>query len=210
MFTGIVEEVSRVVENGGDRLRVEARRILEGVKLGDSIDVNGACLTVIDISAKGFTFELMPETRRLTNLGGLRSNALVNLERALLAGGRMGGHIVQGHVDSTGRVESVTDQEKARILTVSLKEDLSRYVVKKGFIAVDGVSLTVIAISEQNFSVSLVGYTLRETTLGQKKAGDTVNLETDIIGKYIVQLMGEKRSGVTWDMLEKYGYTGKA
>jgi riboflavin synthase len=210
MFTGIVEEKGRVIGNDGDRLRVEAKRILEGVKLGDSIDVNGACLTVIEIHTDGFTFELMPETRRLTNLGGLRPGAMLNLERALPAGGRMGGHMVQGHVDGTGRVESVRADEKAKILTATLPEDLRRYVVLKGFIAVDGVSLTVIEVTGRSFSVSLVGITAKETTLGQKRAGDTVNLETDIIGKYIVQFLGEKRSGVTFEMLEHYGYKGKA
>lgn len=210
MFTGIVEETGRVKENSGDRLGVDARRILEGTRLGDSIDVNGACLTVVEIQVDGLSFELMPETRRLTGLGGLRPGAAVNLERALPAGGRMGGHIVQGHVDGTGRVESLVAEEKAKLLTVTLPEELRRYVVKKGFIAVDGVSLTVTEVKEHSFSVSLVGFTLKETTLGQKRPGDTVNLETDIIGKYIVQLLGEKRSGVTWEMLEQYGYTRKA
>lgn len=210
MFTGIVEEVGKVLENAGDRLRVEANRVLDGVKMGDSIAVNGACLTVVVIHPDGFTFELMPETRRLTNLGGVRLNTKVNLERALPAGGRMGGHIVQGHIDGIGRVESLVAEENARILTVSLPEDLRRFVVKKGFIAVDGVSVTIIKVTDRSFSVSLVGTTLRETTFNLKKTGDTVNLETDIIGKYIVQLLGEKRSGVTWEMLEQYGYTGKA
>jgi riboflavin synthase len=210
MFTGIVEETGRVKENSGDRLCVDAQRILEGTRLGDSIDVNGACLTVIEIQPDGLSFELMPETRRRTSLGGLRPGVTVNLERALPAGGRMGGDIVQGHVDGTGRVESLLAEERAKILTVALPEELRRYVVKKGFIAVDGVSLTVTEVKEHSFSVSLVGFTLKETTLGQKRPGDTVNLETDIIGKYIVQLLGEKRSGITWEMLEQYGYTRKA
>jgi len=193
MFTGIIEEIGKVRELAGDSLTIAAKKALEGTKLGDSIDVNGACLTVTAIGDGVFTVDLMPETRRRANLGKLGYGDAVNLERAMPVTGRIGGHQVQGHIDDTGRVLSVTAEEKAKVMKVSLHPELSRYIVKKGFIAMDGVSLTVVDCTEAWFSVSLVKLTQEQTTLGTKRPGETINLEVDIIGKYVESFL--KRVG---------------
>jgi riboflavin synthase len=193
MFTGIIEEIGKVREAAGDSMTIAARKVLEGTRLGDSIDVNGACLTVTSIGDGVFRVELMPETRRRTNLGKLGYGDTVNLERAMPVNGRVGGHQVQGHIDDTGRVISVTAEERAKVMKVSLPSELSKYIVKKGFVAVDGVSLTVVDRTEGWFSVSLVKLTQEATTLGAKWPGETVNLEVDIIGKYVESFL--KRVG---------------
>ena len=207
MFTGIVEETGIVIGAGGDALTVRASTVLEGTRLGDSIDVNGACLTVVSLGSDSFSVETMLETRRRTNLGRLRYGDAVNLERAMPGGGRFGGHLVQGHVDDTGRVASVTAEEGASIMMVSLPPALARYVVRKGFVAVDGASLTVVDCSEANFSVSLVRFTREKTTLGSKRPGDLVNLEVDIIAKYVERLFPGRSGDLTYETLEQYGYT---
>jgi riboflavin synthase len=208
MFTGIVEEVGTVRSLQRERLTVRAKEVLEGSRPGDSIDVNGACLTVIEMDKNSFAVELIPETRRRTNLGGLRPGDGVNLERALALGGRLGGHLVQGHVDGTGRVVAVTPEEEALLLRVSAPPELMPYIVQKGFIAVDGVSLTVVDADANatSFTVSLVGYTRQHTNLGGKKPGDVVNLEVDILAKYVERLMGAKPGGITLDFLAEHGF----
>ncbi|MDY6906649.1 MAG: riboflavin synthase [Chloroflexota bacterium] len=205
MFTGIIEEVGTVTTAPQGRLAVAARRVLDGSVPGDSIAVNGACLTVVDISQGGFAVDVMPETLRRTNLGLLRPGDGVNLERALAVGGRMGGHFVQGHVDGTGRVMSVSPEGEALVARFEAPPEVMGYVVSKGFIAVDGVSLTVVECSSHYFTVSLVGYTLGNTTLGGKRAGDVVNLEVDIIAKYVERLHGGG-SRVTMEFLAEHGF----
>jgi riboflavin synthase len=207
MFTGIVEEVGTVKSLHSGRLTVSAPGILKGTKPGDSIAVNGTCLTVTTISGNTFSMDIMPETLRRTNLEGLRPGDRVNLERALAADGRFGGHFVQGHVDGTGRVSSMTPEAEALLMKIAAPSDIMRYVVEKGFIAVDGVSLTVAYCDADSFTVSLVPFTQQHTTLGRKQPGDAVNLEVDIIAKYVEKLRGESgKQGVTLEFLGKHGY----
>ena len=185
MFTGIVEEVGTVVTARPDELVVRASVVLEGTKLGDSIAVNGVCLTVVQfaVGAPGwFAVGLMEETLRRSNLGELRPGDRVNLERAMALGGRMGGHMVQGHIDGVGRVLSQTRERGALRIRFSASDGIMRYIVEKGFIAVDGASLTVAEVDRSSFSVSLVNFTQLHITLPEKRPGSTVNLEADIIG----------------------------
>lgn len=209
MFTGIVEETGKVREVGVDYLTIVAGKVLDGTMLGDSINVNGACLTVKRLMEGAFLVDLMPETRRRTNLGRLHYGALVNLERAMPAGGRFGGHLVQGHIDGTGSVMSVRLEEKAKLMTISVPQELTRYIVPKGFVAVDGVSLTVVNCVEVSFTVSLVAFTMEHTTLGGKRPGDTVNIEVDIIGKYVEKLISGKPDKLTLEFLEQHGFSRK-
>ena len=206
MFTGIVEEIGIVRGISPGRLTVEAKKVLEDAKLGDSIAVNGACLTVTSISKDNFSVEVMPETIRRTNLGSLHYGEPVNLERAMLAEGRFGGHFVQGHVDDVGKVMSLRPEEDAVIARISAPAHLMPYIVNKGFIAVDGVSLTVIDYDDFSFSVSLVTYTREHTTLDNLKPGDMVNIEVDIIAKYVERLKQRDAHGVTLDFLEEHGF----
>ncbi|MCJ7669878.1 MAG: riboflavin synthase [Dehalococcoidia bacterium] len=208
MFTGIVEEIGVVKETSRDRLAFEARKVLEGAKVGDSIAVNGVCLTVVSLENHGFSVNVMPETLRCTNLGRLHYNDQVNLERALVLGGRLGGHLVLGHVDDTGEVMDVTSEETARIMRISAPAKLMTYIVDKGFIAVDGVSLTIVDLDDFSFVVSLVAYTMEHTTLGRKRPGDVVNLEADIIAKYVENLKERKRQSLNFEFLREYGFVG--
>ena len=208
MFIGIVEEVGIVKETRPDGLSFNARKVLEGSKVGDSIAVNGACLTIISLGNLSFSVNVMPETLRRTNLGRLHYGDRVNLERAVGIGGRLGGHFVLGHVDDIGKVINVTIEESARIMRVEAPTRLMPYVVEKGFIAVDGVSLTVMDVDEVSFVVSLAPYTLENTTLGLKARGDLVNLEVDILAKYVESLKERKRQALSFEFLEEYGFTG--
>jgi len=208
MFTGIVEEVGIVSETRPDGLSFNARKVLEGSKVGDSIAVNGACLTIICLENLSFSVNVMPETLRRTNLGRLHYGDRVNLERAVMVGSRLGGHFVLGHVDDIGKVMDVTIEETARIMKISAPARLMPYVVEKGFIAVDGVSLTVVDVDELWFVVSLVPYTLENTTLGLKARGDVVNLEVDILAKYVESLKERKRRTLSLEFLEEYGFAG--
>jgi len=208
MFTGIVEEIGIVKETSRDRLTFEAHKVLEGTKVGDSIAVNGVCLTIVSLENRGFSVNFMPETLRCTNLGGLHYNDQVNLERALVLGGRLGGHLVLGHVDDTGEVRDVTNEEAAHIMRISAPAKLMTYIVDKGFIAVDGVSLTIVDFDALSFAVSLVTYTMEHTTLGSKRPGDVVNLEADIIAKYVENLKEQKRQGLNFEFLREHGFVG--
>jgi riboflavin synthase len=208
MFTGIVEEIGIVKETSRDRLAFEAHKVLEGMKIGDSIAVNGVCLTVVSLENRGFGVNVMPETLRCTNLGRLHYNDQVNLERALVLGGRLGGHLVLGHVDDTGEVMDVTSEETAHIMRISAPARLMPYIVDKGFIAVDGISLTVVDFDDFSFVVSLVAYTMENTTLGRKRPGDVVNLEADIIAKYVENLKEQKRQSLNFEFLRQYGFVG--
>jgi riboflavin synthase len=176
---------------GGWSLTVKAQTVLEGARLGDSLAINGVCLTVVDLSVDRFTAGLSPETLRRTNLGALRPGDGVNLERSLAANGRMGGHFVQGHVDGTGEVRAFRPEGDSLWVTVGAAPELLRYIVPKGFIAVDGVSLTVVDVFPDAFTFMLVAYTQRHITLPRKPALSRVNLEVDILGKYVEKLIGE-------------------
>jgi riboflavin synthase len=208
MFTGIVEEIGIVKETSRDHLAFEAYKVLEGMKVGDSIAVNGVCLTVVSLENRGFSVNVMPETLRCTNLGRLHYSDQVNLERALVLGGRLGGHLVLGHVDDTGEVMDVTSEETARIMKISAPAKLMPYIVDKGFIAVDGVSLTTVDFDDFSFVVSLVAYTMEHTTLGGKRPGDVVNLEIDILAKYVECLKERKRQSLNFEFLREYGFVG--
>lgn len=193
MFTGIVEELGSVVavEDQGDaiRLTIRAETVLDGTGLGDSISVNGCCLTVADLGDSTWTADVMQETLDKTSLAGVAPGARVNLERAVTVDKRLGGHIVQGHVDGVGAIMSRNPSEHWDLIEISLPADLSRYLVDKGSITVDGVSLTVVSASADRFTVSLIPETLARTTLGTRRPGDLVNLEADVIAKHVEKLL---------------------
>lgn len=212
MFTGIVEEVGSVVSlaraGGGYHLAVKGRLVVSDVALGDSISVNGACLTVTRFDSSGFAVGLSPETLRRTNLGDLRPGDMVNLERALRPGDRMGGHYVQGHVDAVGTVADRRQEGASLVVTIGFPRELGKFVVEKGFIAVDGVSLTVTASGDDWLSVALIPFTQQVVTLPNKKQGARVNLEVDIIAKYVESILSrrEQPGRVTRELLAEQGY----
>lgn len=191
MFTGIVEEAGTVKEATRGTLVIACQKALRGTNLGDSIAINGVDLTVAHLEDDSFTSNVMPETYRRTNLGELKPGDLVNLERALPLGGRLSGHLVRGVVEATGQLLSLTPEEDAVIVRYAAPPEIMRYVVVKGPVSIDGVSLTVIDRDERSFAVSLVQYTQEVTNLTRKKPGDTVNLESDIIARYVEQLLKE-------------------
>lgn len=197
MFTGLVEETGQIrsVRRAGRSLHltVGARKVLSGSKVGDSIAVNGVCLTVVRVDGDAFTADVMPETYERTNLKDLPTGAPVNLERTLAVGDRFGGHIVQGHVDGTGRILAVEPEEIAVWLTVELPQDLSRYLVPKGSITIDGISLTVVAVGPDRFRVSLIPHTYAATAMRHRKVGDRVNLEVDILAKYVERMLAGRQ-----------------
>ena len=193
MFTGIVEELGEVTDlvDLGDSVRLTVRgpRVVEGAGHGDSIAVNGVCLTVVDATGDGFTADVMRETLDRSALGALTPGAPVNLERPMRLDGRLGGHLVQGHADGTGVIVDRSPSEHWDVVRILLPADLTRYVVHKGSITVDGVSLTVASVTDDSFTVSLIPTTLELTTLGRKQPGDPVNLEVDVVAKYVERLM---------------------
>ncbi len=209
MFTGIVEEIGTVSLVQPDKLTVKARKVIEGMNIGDSMAVNGVCLTIITLGADTFTVEVVPETIRRTNLGSLRVGSEVNLERPLALGGRLGGHLVQGHIDSCGKIVSLQSEGPAILVRFSAPPDIMRYVVKKGFIAVDGTSLTIVDRDEVSFTIELITHTRQSSVLGKKKVGDTVNLEVDIIAKYVEALVQSPRKGVSEEFLQEHGFLVK-
>lgn len=210
MFTGIVEEMGTVrrLNQSPNRCELElsASKVLEGTQIGDSIAVNGVCLTVIRLGEEHFTADVMPETLRRSNLGQLKPGSKVNLERAMAANGRFGGHIVAGHIDGTGKILAMQPEGNAVLVTISATPELLRYVVEKGSIAIDGISLTVAKVSHTDFTVSLIPHTGEETTLLKHRAGEIVNLETDIIGKYVEKLMQPRSGSVTMELLQQNGF----
>ena len=193
MFTGIVEELGTIrdVRRGAHSavLSIAARTVLEDLKIGDSVAVNGVCLTVTSLDDGGFTADVMPETLRRSSLGTLGPGGRVDLERAMSAGGRFGGHIVAGHVDGVGHISDIRRDDTAVWYTVHAGPEILRYVVEKGSIAIDGISLTVAAVDGEGFSVSTIPHTVAQTNLSQRRRGDPVNLETDVVGKYIEKLL---------------------
>lgn len=193
MFTGIAEEMGQVekikVLPQSARLTVRAQKVLEGTRIGDSIAVNGVCLTVVEQNTAGFTVEIMAETLAQTDLAQLKRSSYVNLERALQLQSRLGGHLVSGHIDGTGLIARIESKGIARVYEITAEPALARHILPRGSVAVDGISLTVIAVGESNFSVSLIPHTWKETTLGKKGVGSRVNLETDLIGKYVERFL---------------------
>ncbi len=220
MFTGLVEEMGTVKNivtgTSSIQLTVTAKKVLEDVKIGDSIAINGTCLTVIEFGKQWFTADVMPETIKRTVLNYLKPGHKVNCERTLRVGDRMGGHIVTGHIDGIGRITSKEMNDIAVIIKISSKPEVLHYIVEKGSIAIDGISLTVVTINAQEFSVSLIPHSAKETTLGIKGVGDFVNLETDIIGKYVEKLIGKtesyssksqpKPTSLSSDFLSQHGF----
>ncbi len=206
MFTGIIEEVGRVTSAQPGNLVIAAGAVLREIELGRSIAVNGVCLTITNFNTNSFSVDIMPETLVRTNLGLLRAGDKVNLERPLALGGQLGGHLVQGHVDDTGRVASIKRDGRTIIIRFEASPEVMRYVVDKGFIAVDGVSLTIVAKDTNSFQVSVVDYTQKHITLGSRQVGDLVNLEVDIIAKYVEQLSQARGTDITVDFLQEHGF----
>lgn len=218
MFTGIIEAVGKIanIERQGEavRLTVAAGRIAEDVALGDSVAINGVCLTVTEARPPHITFDAVYETMRKTALGSLQVGDGVNLEQALPVGGRLGGHIVQGHVDGTGRIASIRQVGNSWFVYVDAVPELMRYVVTKGSVAVDGISLTVAEAEDRTFALSIIPHTWENTTLKDKRAGDPVNIECDILGKYVEKMLGgygvsaneREKGNVSMDLLTRSGY----
>ncbi|MBR4156969.1 MAG: riboflavin synthase [Bacteroidales bacterium] len=219
MFTGIIEEIGKIksiVRHANSiKLTVAANKIMSDMHIGDSISTNGICLTVTTFNSDSFTVDVMPETMMMTNFKNLNVNDLVNLERALPANGRLGGHIVSGHIDGIGTIIRKYNDDKAIRMSFSTTPSILELIIKKGSIAIDGISLTVTDVDSTSFSVSIIEHTQGETTLTSKKIGETVNLENDVIGKYIQKIFASKQSdmsdnninkGISLDFLESNGF----
>lgn len=215
MFTGIVEELGTVrsVRRGphSSVLSISAKEVLSDLKVGDSVAVNGVCLTATTVDSGGFTADVMHETLNRSSLGALKAGSHVNLERAMAANGRFGGHIVSGHIDGTGTITALKQDDNALWYTVSAPPALLRYIVEKGSVAIDGVSLTVAAVGESWFSISAIPHTVAVTLLGEKGVGDVVNLENDVIGKYVEKLLRPRtqeaaKSSLTLEFLAEHGF----
>ena len=212
MFTGIVEEMGTVTklirDSKQQRISINCHKILEDIHIGDSIAVNGVCLTVVTYDKNSFQADVMNETFMRSGLGALRPGSPVNLERAMAADGRFGGHIVSGHIDGTGTIKSIKKDGNAIWFEIAAPMNILNGIVEKGSIAIDGISLTVAAVDNVSFKVSIIPHTLKETVLGVKKVGDTVNLETDVIGKYVKKLLMSRttNTGLTKEMLLANGF----
>lgn len=211
MFTGIVEETGTLLKMGNGSLTIGASKVLEDVHLGDSIAVNGVCLTVTHFDSSSFQVDVMAETLRRSSLGTLKKGSRVNLERAMAANGRFGGHIVSGHIDDTGTVISLKPEGNAVWVAIRCSSNLLRYIAEKGSITIDGISLTVATVMTDGFKVSIIPHTGAETTLLEKKAGDIVNLETDILAKYLERLMlpaeeESRNGGIDMNFLIENGF----
>ena len=207
MFTGIVEEVGRLKSLDGGRIEISCAKVLDDVKIGDSINTNGICLTVVDFGDNFFAADVMPETFRRTSLDELKRGGLVNLERALQVGGRFGGHIVSGHIDGVGKILSIRPEGNALVVDVAAENFLLKQIVPKGSVALDGISLTVVDAGNKNFSVSMIPHTREVTNFQSKRVGSPVNIETDVLAKYVERLMTFKTStDVTKDFLAANGF----
>ncbi|GAE28936.1 riboflavin synthase [Alkalihalobacillus hemicellulosilyticus] len=215
MFTGIIEEVGTIkdVRQSGDEMVmvIQAKTVLQDVQLGDSISVNGVCLTVTEFTDQSFEVDVMPETVRATSLRGLSSGSKVNLERAMSANGRFGGHFVSGHVDGTGTILSKKKDHNAVYYRIGVSENLRKYMIEKGSVTVDGTSLTIFSVDEGSFTISIIPHTLDETTIGRKNVGNIVNIECDMVGKYIEHFISkrylkEPSSSLTDSFLAEHGF----
>lgn len=214
MFTGIVEEVGQVKAVGNGTLQIQATKVLEDVKLGDSIAVNGICLTVTGFNSHSFQADVMPETIKRTSLGELKLGSPVNLERALTLSSRLGGHIVSGHIDGTGRIVSLKEDKNAILMKIQADGAILRYIVEKGSVALDGISLTVVQVGSRDFTVSLIPHTRQVTNLSVKGEGSLINIENDVVGKYVAKLLqpadesvdAATQSSITMDFLKENGF----
>lgn len=212
MFTGIVEEVGTIGPMSGaatGELHIRCHTVLEGTSIGDSIAVNGVCLTVTTVHADGFTADLQPVTRRLSNLSSLAAGSHVNLERSVGVGQRFGGHYVQGHIDGMARVDRVLGEGSSLLVRLTMSRDLLRYVVERGYITVDGASLTVMRLWPDGAEVSLVYHTQHSITLSRNRAGDRVNIEVDVFAKYVERLVGASGTAggtISMDLLHRNGF----
>ena len=217
MFTGIVEEMGTIqkIERGSQSavLSIRCEKVLEGTQIGNSIAVNGVCLTVTSLRSDGYDADVMAETIRRSSLGSCKVGSQVNLERAMAADGRFGGHIVSGHIDGTGVIRSLIREENAIWVSIGTSPQILHLIVEKGSICIDGISLTVAKVEEEGFQVSVIPHTGEETTLLEKVPGDPVNLENDVIGKYVERLLGlgkseeeKKESGITMEFLQEFGF----
>lgn len=207
MFTGIIEEVGRLKNLRGGRIEITCKKILEGIKVGDSIATNGICLTVVDFGEDYFAADVMPETFRKTSLAELNSGGLVNLERALQVGDRLGGHIVNGHIDGVGKILSIRADGNALLIDVTASSHLLKQIAAKGSVAIDGISLTVVNAGAESFSISMIPHTREVTNFQAKRVGSLVNIETDVLAKYVERLMNFKATpAVTKELLEANGF----
>jgi len=209
MFTGIIEETGIIesIRHGtkSANLKIRASRVLEDIKTGDSMNTDGVCLTVTGFDSHSFTLDVMPETLRVTTLNGLKPGSRVNLERALQLGSRLGGHLVSGHVDGTGRIRSRWEEDNASWYRIAATADILKYIVEKGSVAVDGISLTVVRVDDQTFDVSVIPHTRDVTAILDKRTGDPVNIECDLLAKYAGKLLnpGNRPTGIDLDFLAK-------
>ena len=206
MFTGIVEEIGRVAAAQADKLTITAGLAVQGLEIGGSVAVNGVCLTATSVNGRAFIVDIMEETIKRTNLGRLKAGDEVNLERPMTLDKPLGGHLVQGHIDGTGKIVSIAPEGMAILIRIEAPPEVMRYIVPKGFIAVDGISLTVVDFQSNSFRVSIVGYTREHTTMGRRRVGDPVNLEADIIGKYVERFQQAQRPDITVDFLSGHGF----
>lgn len=216
MFTGLVEEIGTVssIKKGTDssQIIINATKVIEDIHIGDSISTNGVCLTVIDFNKQSFTVDIMSETLRASSLKTLLNGDKVNLERALKLGDRLGGHMVSGHIDGIGEIINLKSQDNAKVITISTSSELLRYIIYKGSVAIDGISLTVFCVDDTTFKVSIIPHTNNITTLLDKNIGDTVNLECDMIGKYIERLIkpidqkNKSKSDISVNFLSENGF----
>ena len=206
MFTGIIEEAGTFGELKKGRIKINCSKILEDVKIGDSISTNGICLTVTNFDNNSFSADVMPETIRRTSLENLKNGDIINLERALRVGDRLGGHIVSGHIDGVGTIKSMNVEGNAIIVTIKAEKNLLRYIAAKGSVALDGMSLTVVEAGSSDFSVSLIPHTRDITNFKYKKIGDLVNIETDVLAKYLERLTNFKSSTITKEFLTANGF----
>ena len=210
MFTGIVEEMGRIRKIiGGSKKRrfeIEGKEVLEDLKVKNSININGACLTVIELKRKSFMVEAVEETLKRTNLGELKIGDRVNLERGLKLSDRLGGHIVLGHIDCVGRIKSIRRKENFWDFEIATHKEFLPYIVEKGSVAIEGVSLTVVFVGSFFFRVSIIPFTYQNTTFGKKKVGDKVNIEFDILGKYVEKILKKDKKNFTYDFLKEKGF----
>lgn len=219
MFTGLVEEIGKIIKitkgRNSYQFSIQAEKVLNDIKLGDSVATNGACLTVVERTNSSFTVDIMAETVKRTNFGKMKLGDTVNLERAMLLSDRLGGHLVSGHIDGIGKISNTKKEDIANIISVEAPKDLLYQMLNKGSITIDGISLTILSVNEKDFQVSIIPHTAQETTLIKKKTGDFVNLETDMIGKYVLRflkpgkkenLTQAKASKLSMDFLAENGY----
>lgn len=214
MFTGIIEETGTILSvKRGTRsavITIAAQKVLNEIKTGDSINTNGVCLTVVSFGPEGFSVDVMAETLKVTNLGSLKTGSKVNLERALRLNDRLGGHLLSGHIDGIGKILDLKRDDNAILVTIRAEKNIMKYIIHKGSIAVDGISLTVANLTEEWFTVSIIPLTARDTTLMLKKTGDLVNLEVDLIGKYIEKFLIQnnpvKKQEIGMDYLKEHGF----